>query len=153
MSKSEEIAARAAKYNHVERVADSIGRVIGVHRLKPSQQLKVEEFAGNLTGTVTMTDERTGTTVEVPRRFPLMIAASVCEIDDVPFPFPKNRAELDAVLDRLDDEGMTAVVEAFGKLNAGESEKPESGQGQDQEDGAAVAKNSRRASNSATPSR
>ena len=125
MSKSEEIAARAAKYNRVERVADSLGRVIGVRRLKPSQQLRVEEYAGNLTGTVTMTDDRTGKSIEVPRRFPLMIAASVCEIDEVPVPFPKNRAELDSILDRLDDEGMTAVVEAFGKLNEGEAEKPE----------------------------
>ena len=43
MSKSDEIAARAAKYNRIERVSDSLGRVIGVRRLKPSQQLKVEE--------------------------------------------------------------------------------------------------------------
>ena len=117
MSKSDEIAARAAKYNQIERVADTLGRVIGVRRLKPSQQLKVEEFAGNLTGTITMTDDRTGTSIEVPRRFPLMIAASVCEIDETPVPFPRNRAELDSVLDVLDDEGMTEVVEAFGKLN------------------------------------
>ena len=145
MTKSDEIAARAAKYNRVERVADSLGRVIGVRRLKPSQQLKVEELAGNLTGTVTMTDDRTGATVEVPRRFPLMIAASVCEIDDAPIPFPKNRGELDAVLDSLDDEGMTAVVEAFGKLNESEPEKADPEKSE-----AAVAKNSRRAPNSAT---
>ena len=126
MSKSDEIAARAAKYNRVERVSDSLGRVIGVRRLKPSQQLKVEELAGNLTGTVTMTDDRTGATVEVPRRFPLMIAAAVCEIDETPVPFPKTRAELDAVLDVLDEEGMAAVVEAFGKINEENTAQAES---------------------------
>ena len=136
MSKSDEIAARAAKYNQIERVADTLGRVIGVRRLKPSQQLKVEEFAGNLTGTITMTDDRTGSTVEVPRRFPLMVAAAVCEIDEVAIPFPKNRGELDAVLDRLDEEGMAAVVEAFGKLSEGDSAQAEG-----EKDGAEAAKN------------
>ena len=126
MSKSDEIAARAAKYNRIERVSDSLGRVIGVRRLKPSQQLKVEEFAGNLTGTVTMTDDRTGSSIEVPRRFPLMIAAAVCEIDETPVPFPKTRAELDAVLDVLDEEGMAAVVEAFGKINEENTAQAES---------------------------
>ena len=126
MSKSDEIAARAAKYNRVERVSDSLGRVIGVRRLKPSQQLKVAEFAGNLTGTVTMTDDRSGKSIEVPRRFPLMIAAAVCEIDETPVPFPKTRAELDAVLDVLDEEGMAAVVEAFGKINEENTAQAES---------------------------
>ena len=126
MSKSDEIAARAAKYNRIERVSDSLGRVIGVRRLKPSQQLKVEEFAGNLTGTVTMTDDRSGKSIEVPRRFPLMIAAAVCEIDETPVPFPKTRAELDAVLDVLDEEGMAAVVEAFGKINEENTAQAES---------------------------
>ena len=126
MSKSDEIAARAAKYNRIERVSDSLGRVIGVRRLKPSQQLRVEEFAGNLTGTVTMTDDRSGKSIEVPRRFPLMIAAAVCEIDETPVPFPKTRAELDAVLDVLDEEGMAAVVEAFGKINEENTAQAES---------------------------
>ena len=118
MSKSEEIAARAAKYNRVERVSDSLGRVIGVRRLKPSQQLKVEEYSSDLTGVQTFTDDETGKQIEVPRRTILFYAAAVCEIDDTPLPFPRNRGELDAVLDRLDDEGLTAVSSALVKLAA-----------------------------------
>ena len=118
MSKSEEIAARAAKYNRIERVSDSLGRVIGVRRLKPSQQLKVEEYSSDLTGVQTFTDDETGKQIEVPRRTILFYAAAVCEIDDTPLPFPRNRGELDAVLDRLDDEGLTAVSSALVKLAA-----------------------------------
>ena len=118
MSKSDEIAARAAKYNRIERVSDSLGRVIGVRRLKPSQQLKVEEYSSDLTGVQTFTDDETGKQIEVPRRTILFYAAAVCEIDDTPLPFPRNRGELDAVLDRLDDEGLTAVSSALVKLAA-----------------------------------
>lgn len=116
MSKSDEIAARAAKYNQIERVADTLGRVIGVRRLKPSQQLRVEEYSSDLTGVQSFTDDDTGKQIEVPRRTILFYAAAVCEIDETPIPFPKNRAELDAVLDRLDDEGLTAVSVALVKL-------------------------------------
>ena len=144
MSKSDEIAARAAKYNRVERVADSLGRVIGVRRLKPSQQLKVEEYAAGLTGSVTMTDEA-GASVEVPRCLPLLLAAAVCEIDETPVPFPKSRGELDAILDVLDDEGMTAVAQALSKINT-ESAEPETAE----KDSIERAKNSRRAPNTAT---
>ena len=135
MSKSEEIAARAAKYNRIERVSDSLGRVIGVRRLKPSQQLKVEEYSSDLTGVQTFTDDETGKQIEVPRRTILFYAAAVCEIDDTPLPFPRNRGELDAVLDRLDDEGLTAVSSALVKLAA--SLKTEGREGDETEGNAA----------------
>ena len=135
MSKSDEIAARAAKYNRIERVSDSLGRVIGVRRLKPSQQLKVEEYSSDLTGSQSFVDEDTGKTVEVPRRTILFYAAAVCEIDETPIPFPKNRGELDSVLDMLDDEGLTAVSAALVKLA---SVKPE---GESDKDEAELAKN------------
>ena len=118
MSKSDEIASRAAKYNRVERVADTLGRVIGVRRLKPSQQLKVEEYSSDLTGSQSFTDDETGKTIEVPRRTILFYAAAVCEIDETPIPFPRNRGELDAILDALDDEGLAAVSAALVKLAA-----------------------------------
>ena len=127
MSKSEEIAARAAKYNRVERVADSLGRVIGVRRLKPSQQLRVEEYSSELTGVQTFTDEETGKQVEVPRRTVLFYAAAVCEIDETPIPFPKSRAELDAILDRLDEEGIAATSTALAKLGAAQKSPDEDG--------------------------
>lgn len=116
-SASEEIRARALKYNRIERASDSIGRVIGVKRLRPSQQLQVEEFSSALTGVDRVVNPDDGTEVEIPRRTVLFYAAAVCEIDGEVIPFAKNRAQLDAILDRLDGEGLTAAIEALGKLN------------------------------------
>ena len=137
MSKSDEIAARAAKYNQIERVADTLGRVIGVRRLKPSQQLRVEEYSSDLTGVQSFTDDDTGKQIEVPRRTILFYAAAVCEIDETPIPFPKNRGELDAVLDRLDDEGLTAVSAALVNLAKAAKQGDDAGD----KDGAELAKN------------
>lgn len=115
MKKSEEILTLAERYNKVEKVADKLGRLIGVRRLKPSEQLKIEEMAPGLDG-----ERRTvgpdGSEVSVSRRAPLSLAASVCQINDIPIPFPKRREELDAILDRLDSEGLEAVVEGLIKL-------------------------------------
>ena len=147
MSKSDEIASRAAKYNRVERVADTLGRVIGVRRLKPSQQLKVEEYSSDLTGSQSFTDDETGKTIEVPRRTILFYAAAVCEIDETPIPFPRNRGELDAILDALDDEGLAAVSAALVKLAA--ATKAADPDDSDKTPGER-AKNSPRASNIAT---
>jgi hypothetical protein len=46
----------------------------------------------------------------------MLIAASVRAIDDAPIPFPKSRAELDATLDALAEEGLTAGIVAYGRL-------------------------------------
>jgi hypothetical protein len=35
---------RLNRYRQIEREADALGRLIGVHRLKISQQLKIEEM-------------------------------------------------------------------------------------------------------------
>jgi hypothetical protein len=56
--------------------------------------------------------------VEVPHRGPLIIAAAVCEIDDAKIQFPKTRASLDSIYDRLDAEGLAAAVKAMTRLNA-----------------------------------
>ena len=45
-----------------------------------------------------------------------MMAASVCEVDGNPWPFPRNRAELDAAYDQLDAEGIEAIVAAATRL-------------------------------------
>jgi hypothetical protein len=115
MTASEEILARKERYNRIERASDSFGRMIGVRRLKPSQQLRVQEMAPGLDGAMSVTAEtKDGVQqIEIPRNSPLIIAASVCEIDSAPIPFPKNRAELDAVLDRLDNEGLAAAGTAM----------------------------------------
>jgi hypothetical protein len=117
MTKSEEILAKRASLNEIVRVTDTFGRLIGVKRLKPSQQLKLEEMSPNLSGTTTIVvNSETGETAEIPKRMPLLFAASVCEMDQRPLTFPKTRGELDSVLDMLDEEGIAAVAEAFGKI-------------------------------------
>jgi hypothetical protein len=115
VSKSEEVLSRAADYSRIEREADSRGRVIGVKRMKPSQQLRVQEWAPGLEGNTTVVAPD-GAVREVPKIMPLMIAASVAEIDNRPVPFPKSRAELDSLLDALDEDGMSAATKALNKF-------------------------------------
>ena len=100
MTKSEEILARKAKYDRIEREADALGRVLGVKRLKPSEQARLQEL----------------TTMRGDDLAPFAVAAAVREIDDVPVPFPKSRGELDAMLDSLDAEGLTAAITALNRL-------------------------------------
>jgi hypothetical protein len=45
MTPSEE---RLQRYSQIEREADALGRIIGVHRLKISQQLKISEFTASI---------------------------------------------------------------------------------------------------------
>ena len=54
--------------------------------------------------------------IQVSRRLQMTVAASVCEIDNTPIPFPKTRGELDAIYDRLDKEGIEATMIAYAKL-------------------------------------
>jgi hypothetical protein len=110
---------RLQRYKQVEREADEFGRIIGVRRLKPSEQTK----ANSLTADVTGYDEveippGSGIKVHISHRMPLMVVASVCEIDGVYIPFPKTRAELDAIYDKLDQEGLAAASKAIAKLQA-----------------------------------
>ena len=110
MTPSEE---KIARYTKVERAPDDLGRVIGVRNLRLSQVLKVEEMTPNLEGTA-----ESG-----PKRAVPFLAAMVCEIDGVSIPFPRSRGELDAIIDRLDTEGIAAANAAFTKLNAGSEEE------------------------------
>lgn len=119
MNKSEEIKARAERYSRVEREADTIGRLIGVRRLKPSEQVQVEEWSPNLDGYSTEKDEF-GNEFSVPRRFRLFVASAVCELDGNPVPFPKSRGELNSILNSLDTEGIQAAVKGLVRLNEGD---------------------------------
>jgi hypothetical protein len=114
-TQSEEILNR---YRHVEREADSRGRVIGIRRLKPSEQSKVVGMTSDLGGYDLLPDieDDTKPPGRLSHRMPLMMAASVCEIDGNPIAFPRNRQELDAVYDQLDAEGLTAIVAAATRL-------------------------------------
>lgn len=112
---------KAARYGAVEREADSIGRLVGVRRLRPSEQAKLIAMTHDLAMYEEVEEKDkdgnpTGNTAKMPARLPLQIAASVCEIDNVKIPFPKNRGELDSVYDRLDAEGLEAASTAFLRL-------------------------------------
>lgn len=87
------------RYSAIERVPDALGRVVGVRRLKLSEQVRVEEMAPNSPGNVAL------------------IAAAICELDGAPLPFPRDRQELDHQLDLLDLEGMQAASTAWAALH------------------------------------
>ena len=91
------------RYNKVEKTADKVGRIIVCGRLRPSQELAV----------IRMADSQDSYVQLVSR-----VAASVRKIDDSVFTFPRNRGELDAVIDGLDAEGIEAAMTAFVKLHA-----------------------------------
>lgn len=112
-----ESETRATRYSEVIKKADKVGRVIGVRRLKPSEQTKLTGMTAELTGYDEMTNPDTQQMVRIPHRMPLMVVASVCLINDDPIPFPRNRGELDAVYDRLDVEGLEAASEGVKELN------------------------------------
>lgn len=112
---STETEIKLARYSEVAKEADAFSRVIGVRRLKPSEQAKVSGMTPELIGYEDVINS-TGEKVQVPQRAPLFLAASVCIIDDALIPFPRNRGELDAIYDRLDVEGIAAAGKAWMKL-------------------------------------
>lgn len=123
MHLSTESDIKIARYKRVEKEADDLGRLIGVRRLKPSEQAKVSGYTADLTGSDAVVGPN-GEKFQVPHRLPLMIAAAVCMIDDDMIPFPRSRAELDSIYDRLDEEGVTAAGAAISRLQADESTDP-----------------------------
>lgn len=95
---SEEILAR---YAQIERESDTLGRLIGVRRLRPAQQMRIAELV----------DTERASAMAV-----FNIAAAVCEIDGQMIPFPRTRPEIDAIMDRLDQEGIQAASAALERL-------------------------------------
>lgn len=119
------VELRVSRYKEIEREVDAFGRIIGVRRLKPSEQTKLDGLSPELSGSnvieVDVYDDEGKPTGEkkkhyISHRAPLVLAASVCEIDRVPMPFPRTRAELDATFDMLDNEGIAAASMALAKL-------------------------------------
>jgi hypothetical protein len=117
-----ESEVKLARYSQVEKEADDFARVIGVRRLKPSEEAKLIGMTPDLTGHEETLNEK-GETVQVSHRLVLMVVASVCMIDDARIPFPRNRGELDAMYDRLDREGLAAAGRAMARLNPPEEIK------------------------------
>jgi hypothetical protein len=127
--KSDEIKARADRYNRVEREADVWGRIIGVRRLKGSEEMRIIGMTPDVDGTepAIVVDDKTGMekTIQIAKRAPFFIAAMVCEVDGIPFTFPKTRGELDSVFDRLDREGRDAAVKAIVRMETEDKGDPE----------------------------
>jgi hypothetical protein len=115
-----ESEVKFARYSTVEKEADKFGRVIGVRRLKPSEQTKLSGLTADVSGSDEAINEN-GEKVTIPHRMPLLIAAAVCMIDDVRIPFPRTRGELDAIYDRLDAEGVAAAGAALVRLSQADS--------------------------------
>ena len=97
-----------ARYQTVEREADRAGRVIGTRRLKLAERLKISE----------MTSQQNSDALGI-----MIVAASVCEIDGRPIPFPRNRSELDSVIDALDEEGISTASTLVMKLMNNDADK------------------------------
>src|SRR5580692_3470521 len=108
-----ESEAKIARYNKIEREADDWGRIIGVRRLRPSEQSKVSGMTADLKGSDEILNPATGEMLNFPHSMRHFLAAAVCELDQSPIPFPRSRGELDAILDRLDNEGLAAATKAL----------------------------------------
>lgn len=115
---AEELEFRKARYSHVERETDTLGRSIGVRRLKLSERTRLTAMTPDLGGMDEVLNQTTGLVQLIPQRAQYYIVAMVCQINDSHIPFPRNRGELDAILDRLDQEGMEAASEAVNRLLA-----------------------------------
>lgn len=116
---------RLSRYREIEREADTWGRIIGVRRLKPSEQTRVDGYTPELSGhniiEFDVFDDDGKPTGEkrkqyISHRSPMIFAASVCEIDHNPIMFPRSRQELDANYDMLDGEGIAAAAVALARL-------------------------------------
>ena len=116
MSASSEITSR---YNVIEREQDALGRLIGVKRLNPAQLPRVMAMTSDLEGDQ-VTRDNEGNEVRIPIRTTSIIAASVVELDGMPVTFPKTRGELDAILIKLDNEGIEAAGVALGRVMSGD---------------------------------
>jgi hypothetical protein len=112
----DELEFRRARYSQVERESDSLGRIIGVRRLKLSEQSRLTAMTPDLGGLDEIQNPETGITQLVAQRSQYFIVAMVCEINNAPIPFARNRGELDAIFDRLDKEGMMAAAVATSRL-------------------------------------
>jgi hypothetical protein len=111
------------RYRRVEKEADDLGRLIGVRKLRPSEQTKVAGYTSDLSGSDEFVGPK-GEKILMPHRMPLAVAAAVCEIDGMPIPFAKSRAELDAIFERLDEEGLAAASRAIARLMGDGLENP-----------------------------
>lgn len=98
------------RYTKRESATDAFGRVITVRRLNPAEQLRAAEMSSNDVAAQTI-------------RFVCGLTGISDDSGSDDFSFPKSRSELDARLVRLDDEGLTALVEATAKIYGADTPK------------------------------
>lgn len=93
--------AVVAEANRVAYVTDKLGRRIGITRVSASLRRKVLRVMNGEDG-------------DKPQLFIMALAAAcVVEIDGVRVPFPTSEAALDALIDRLEQEGLAAVTQGW----------------------------------------
>jgi hypothetical protein len=84
--------------NRIEYVTDRLGRRLGVKRVSASLRRKVLKALSAESG-------------EKGQLFVMAATACCCvDIDGVPVPFPTTELQIDALVDRLEQEGLDAVA-------------------------------------------
>lgn len=97
--------------NQPSTVTDAKGRAIGVKKMNPLDRLKLFEVIG---GDNSKNEQYVGYAA---------LAFLVTSIDGDPVPRPSNKLQLEALVQRLDDEGMDAVAEhVYGQVAAKQDE-------------------------------
>jgi hypothetical protein len=98
MTPTASILARATEQKTVE---DKLGRVLAVRRLTALDTLRLFKAAGPVLAQ------------NQPWLGVAGLAVSVTAIDGVPIPVPTNETQIEAVVQRLGDEGLAAIADAF----------------------------------------
>lgn len=86
--------------NQIRYVTDSTGRRIGWRRLNALEDFDLTEIAGQ-------NESNTGWMIRATAAF------GVREIDGEPVPRPTTKTQLRAMVARLDDAGMNAILDMF----------------------------------------
>jgi hypothetical protein len=101
-SPSQVIVKAAAK---TSSHTDALGRVIRVRRLGPVDRMRLFRLLGS---------EDSGNSAYLSYA---LMAASVTAIDGEAFGAPASRKEIEALIQRLDDEGLAAIGVALSKIS------------------------------------
>jgi hypothetical protein len=92
--------------NAVVDVKTENGRVLKVRRLKALDRARLFKAIG------------AAQSPNAPYFGYAILAASVVQIDDLPMPFPTKDAQIEAAIDRLDDDGLDAVALHFATVDS-----------------------------------
>lgn len=102
-----------ADANHIEYEVDKRGRRIGVKKLTYIQIHRLKKIVG------------AETAANIPAFTDVVVACSVAEIDGDPVPWPGTNLQIEALITRIDLDGLAAINEAFERLNPKEGEDAE----------------------------